>query len=111
MNESRVTRVRSWLFTPATRPDRFANASVAGADVAILDLEDAVAPKDKVQARWHRLLRRSASESGTLCRGDGGREGVTAAGGRSCCLSSGVASLPLGSPVALEIILEVKGAR
>ena len=37
---------------------------------------------------WHRLLRRSASESGPLCRGDGGREGVTAAGGRSCCLSS-----------------------
>jgi hypothetical protein len=25
---------------------------------------------------------------GTLCSGDGGREGVTAAGGRSCCLSS-----------------------
>src|SRR6266566_4162683 len=39
-------------------------------------------------ALWHRLLRRSASESGLLCRGDGGREGVTAAGGRSCCLSS-----------------------
>jgi hypothetical protein len=34
------------------------------------------------------LLRRSASASSTLCRGDGGREGVTAAGGRSCCLSS-----------------------
>ena len=44
-------RVRSWLFTPATRPDRFAKASEAGADVAILDLEDAVAPKDKAQAR------------------------------------------------------------
>src|SRR5271154_7425553 len=44
-------RARSWLFTPATRPDRFANASAAGADVAILDLEDAVAPKDKAQAR------------------------------------------------------------
>lgn len=44
-------RARSWLFTPATRPDRFARASEAGADVAILDLEDAVAPKDKAQAR------------------------------------------------------------
>jgi (S)-citramalyl-CoA lyase len=51
MNETRGTRVRSWLFTPATRSDRFAKASTAGADVAILDLEDAVAPKDKVQAR------------------------------------------------------------
>jgi (S)-citramalyl-CoA lyase len=44
-------RARSWLFTPATRADRFAGASAAGADVAILDLEDAVAPKDKAQAR------------------------------------------------------------
>ena len=44
-------RARSWLFTPATRPDRFAKASAAGADVAILDLEDAVAPGDKAQAR------------------------------------------------------------
>src|ERR1700735_1630225 len=45
------TRARSWLFTPATRPDRFAKASEVGADVAILDLEDAVAPIDKNRAR------------------------------------------------------------
>src|ERR1700685_3906404 len=44
-------RTRSWLFTPATRPERFAKASQAGADVAILDLEDAVAPGDKARAR------------------------------------------------------------
>ena len=45
-------RARSWLFTPATRPDRFAKASEAGADVADPEtLEDAVAPKDKTQAR------------------------------------------------------------
>ena len=42
---------RSWLFTPATRPDRFARAGEAGADVLILDLEDAVAPSDKDRAR------------------------------------------------------------
>ena len=42
---------RSWLFTPATRPDRFAKAAEAGADIAILDLEDAVAPRDKDAAR------------------------------------------------------------
>ena len=51
MTNPASVRVRSWLFTPATRPDRFAKASEAGADVAILDLEDAVAPKDKAQAR------------------------------------------------------------
>ncbi len=30
---------------------------------------------------WQRLLRRPASESGTLCHGDGGHEGATATGG------------------------------
>jgi (S)-citramalyl-CoA lyase len=51
MTASSEFRIRSWLFTPATRPDRFAKAATVGADVAILDLEDAVAPKDKAEAR------------------------------------------------------------
>jgi (S)-citramalyl-CoA lyase len=38
---------RSWLFTPATKPDRFNRAAGAGADALIIDLEDAVAPADK----------------------------------------------------------------
>ncbi len=42
---------RSWLFTPATRPDRFAEAASVGADVVILDLEDSVAASDKDRAR------------------------------------------------------------
>ena len=51
MTDLASTPARSWLFTPAPRPDRFAKASAAGADVAILDLEDAVAPNDKDRAR------------------------------------------------------------
>jgi len=42
---------RSWLFVPATRPDRFARAAASGADRVIVDLEDAVAPEEKVDAR------------------------------------------------------------
>jgi (S)-citramalyl-CoA lyase len=42
---------RSWLFTPATRPERFPNAAANGADVIIVDLEDSVAPADKDTAR------------------------------------------------------------
>lgn len=42
---------RSWLFTPATRPDRFDRAAESGADVLIIDLEDAVVPADKAEAR------------------------------------------------------------
>ena len=42
---------RSWLFTPGSRQDRFAKAAEIGADVLIIDLEDAVAPDDKASAR------------------------------------------------------------
>ena len=51
MTDPAPIRPRSWLFTPAIRPERFANAAAAGADVVILDLEDAVAPGDKAQER------------------------------------------------------------
>jgi len=44
-------RLRSLLFVPASRPDRFDKAANAGADTVILDLEDAVAPPDKDIAR------------------------------------------------------------
>jgi citrate lyase subunit beta/citryl-CoA lyase len=42
---------RSFLFVPATRPERFAKALASGADAVIIDLEDAVAPADKLAAR------------------------------------------------------------
>jgi (S)-citramalyl-CoA lyase len=49
------TAARSWLFTPATRPQRFAKAIECGADVQIVDLEDSVAPADKALARGNAL--------------------------------------------------------
>lgn len=39
------------LFVPANRPERFEKAARAGADAVILDLEDAVAPSAKDEAR------------------------------------------------------------
>ena len=42
---------RSYLFVPGNRPDRLLAASRAGADVVLIDLEDAVAPIDKAAAR------------------------------------------------------------
>lgn len=42
---------RSWLFVPATRPERFVKALKTGADAVIIDLEDAVDTTDKQQAR------------------------------------------------------------
>ena len=39
------------LFVPANRSDRFGKAAASAADAIILDLEEAVAPEDKVGAR------------------------------------------------------------
>jgi citrate lyase subunit beta/citryl-CoA lyase len=44
-------RLRSLLFVPADRPERFAKAAASGADAIILDLEDSVAPERKAEAR------------------------------------------------------------
>lgn len=41
----------SWLFTPADNPRLLARAHERGADVVLLDLEDAVAPERKAHAR------------------------------------------------------------
>jgi len=42
---------RTYLFVPGNRPERFAKALASGADAIVLDLEDAVAPSAKAEAR------------------------------------------------------------
>jgi citrate lyase subunit beta/citryl-CoA lyase len=44
-------KLRSLLFVPGDRPDRMEKALAASADALILDLEDAVAPERKPEAR------------------------------------------------------------
>lgn len=46
-----VRSARSWLFVPGDRSDRFAKAAASGADMVVLDLEDAVAEGAKASAR------------------------------------------------------------
>jgi citrate lyase subunit beta/citryl-CoA lyase len=46
-----MTLPRSYLFVPGDRPERFTKALASGADVVVLDLEDAVAPAGKAAAR------------------------------------------------------------
>ena len=41
----------TWLYVPADRPDRVAKALASGAHAVIVDLEDAVAPSAKSEAR------------------------------------------------------------
>ena len=44
-------RLRSLLFVPGDRPERFAKAAASGADAIILDLEDSVSLANKDAAR------------------------------------------------------------
>lgn len=44
-------KLRSLLFVPGDRPDRFEKAATSGADALILDLEDSVLPDSKPMAR------------------------------------------------------------
>ncbi len=48
-----LAAARTLLFVPADRPERFAKAPASGADLVVLDLEDAVAPDAKTTAREH----------------------------------------------------------
>lgn len=57
-----LARARSFLFVPASRPERFAKALASGADAVIIDLEDAVAPADKGAARQALLQAMTALE-------------------------------------------------
>lgn len=43
--------MRSLLFVPGDRPERFAKAEASGADAVIFDLEDAVLPERRIAAR------------------------------------------------------------
>lgn len=46
-----VALARSYLFVPGNRPERFAKACASGADAVIIDLEDAVPPAERADAR------------------------------------------------------------
>ncbi|MFF3191649.1 HpcH/HpaI aldolase/citrate lyase family protein [Streptomyces misionensis] len=47
----RIAAARTLLFVPGDRPDRFDKAVASGADLVVIDLEDAVAADDKERAR------------------------------------------------------------
>ncbi len=50
-NESSIRSRRSFIFVPGNRPDMLPKALGCGTDIVCVDLEDAIAPKDKAHAR------------------------------------------------------------
>ena len=55
MQEAPYQPRRSLIFTDGMRPEMFAKALTSGADMVCVDLEDAIAPEHKDQARDHTL--------------------------------------------------------
>lgn len=64
----RVAAARSALFVPGDRPERFDKAVASGADLVIIDLEDAVAAEDKARAREEAVSWLSAGRGGAAVR-------------------------------------------
>jgi citrate lyase beta subunit len=58
--------LKSWLFTPATKADRFGRAAEVHADALIIDLEDAVTLSDKQKARTAALQYLEQPAEGTV---------------------------------------------
>ncbi len=61
----------SLLFVPGSRPDRFAKAKMGGADLTVIDLEDAVAAQDKITAREAAFAQIAESRAGWAIRING----------------------------------------
>lgn len=76
MDHRRPQRMRSLLFLPANRLDRLQKALDSGADRVCLDLEDAVAPGHKEEAREgiRDLLARSPLPPGVILRINSSRD-------------------------------------
>lgn len=49
----KIRTARTFLFVPGNRPERFDKAAATGADIVVVDLEDAVEDGEKAQARAH----------------------------------------------------------
>lgn len=66
--QTKVAQAVTFLFVPGDCPERFVKAAASGADVVIIDLEDAVAPE----------ARADALQSALMALGPGGAAGIQA---------------------------------
>jgi citrate lyase beta subunit len=64
MSETRAFQPRrSFIFAPGIRPEMFPKALASGADIVCIDLEDAIAPRQKAEARAKTLALFQASQA------------------------------------------------
>ena len=66
MPERSIRPRRSFIFTPGLRPEMYPKALATGADIVCVELEDGIAPKDKLAARANamKLFERPQADDG-----------------------------------------------
>ncbi|NHU85382.1 CoA ester lyase [Kocuria sp. JC486] len=104
-----LSTARTALFAPASRPDRVLKAQSSGAQVVIVDLEDAVALQDKSQARENLAeLLTGNSEVGALSAPVGVRVNSprTQAGSEDLRMLAGIGDLGLLDAVVVPKLEE-----
>ena len=105
---------RSYLYVPGHRPDRFGKAAASGADAVIVDLEDAVPPEAKREARsavagwldeppavpvWVRVNHRDELLAEDLAM-------VAASGAAGAVIPKATAAVCAASPVPVQALVE-----
>ncbi|MDO5619183.1 HpcH/HpaI aldolase/citrate lyase family protein [Kocuria sp.] len=114
LNTALLSTARTALFAPASRPDRVLKAQESGADVVIVDLEDAVAGQDKSTARENlTALLAGTSAQGSLSTPVGVRINSprTAAGKEDLAALSALTDLSLLDAVVVPKVEEVQHIR
>ncbi|PLP98100.1 HpcH/HpaI aldolase/citrate lyase family protein [Cupriavidus pauculus] len=92
---------RTYLFVPASRPERIGKAIAAAADAVIVDLEDAVAPDAKAAARdglrdaWHALQQQADAAGVALLLRVNGADTTYFADDLAFCRKQGVQTVVL----------------
>lgn len=99
-----ATLLRSALFVPGNRPERFDKALASGADAVIVDLEDAVPAADKAAARENlrQYLRRR--EVPGLCVRINGVDSGEHAADAELCAAAGVAVVVLPKAASVDAV-------
>lgn len=99
-----MSRARSYLFVPGNRCERIPKALASGADAVIVDLEDAVPPAEKEQAREAvRSALGGAAQAPVLLRINGAQTPWFEAD-RGLCGLPGIAGIVLPKAESAELI-------
>ncbi|WP_156758571.1 HpcH/HpaI aldolase/citrate lyase family protein [Actinokineospora pegani] len=110
-----LVSARSFLFVPGDRPERFDKAAASGADVVVIDLEDAVAPEDKPAARENARQWLAAGGQAVVRVNALGTEWhdddlAAARGARAVMVPKAERDLPAGVPV-IALVETARGVR